>query len=796
MNGLFSKICLIIKRKQIEYFHSPRNLFLKQAGRIMDNEPTKEPTQFTTAYDMKTSQKDAPGFMKYFTKPSCYPNQEDAMKQIAGALEKGEVVLFEGACGTGKTLSALAPALDIAEKQNKKVIIVTNVHQQMVQFIHEARDIKRKTDIKVAVMKGKQSVCPDHLDYEECRAKTENTYELLEKERVYLKAKRELSESNERYKKSGDAREKHLAEEVENDLKRMEPELQKKRERICPYLYEVLQSDAAPFKKWLFDDVRSSEDINEYAEEKGMCGYELLKREMKHADLILCNYHHVLHQEIFLTLLGWLEKLPEDLIIIFDEAHNIENAARSHSSITISERVVDRAINEIEEHANYFPEKLKEDAQKIFHLFAEATRDSYESSLDFGERNRIGTSWIDIQISDPYERFDHLKERFLRKIEDYNKAEGKNLNVQSIQNILIHVSEIGDGIESVYHERYKSGADSVRRKSNIVRSAAFIFAYLLNSENPNYYPILNIRRDIETNEIYGRVELFTCIPRNVTAPLFESLGGLVLMSATFRPFEMAKETLGIERPTLEIAYPSTFPLENRRTFAVSVPPLYQSKRGHVWVRETVEQTLVSAICATKGNTIVYFQSFAEAEKYYSFLSREWLLTEPGIKVLIDQPGISSNAVREEFFKIGESGGRSVLVSYIFGTLSEGIDFRDDRARSVIIVGIGYPALNDRTKAIEAAYDTVFGSGKGWNFVILIPTIRRIRQAMGRVVRSPTDYGVRILLDARFQKSSAPKLGKYSVFKVFPEEESSEFIDVLPIRLADEIENFFEEFSEE
>ncbi|MDV0445427.1 3'-5' exonuclease DinG [Methanimicrococcus sp. At1] len=781
----------------------------------MDNEPTQDSTQdsmqdstqdstrepkFTTAYDMKTAQQNAPGFMKYFTKPSCYPNQEDAMKQIAAALEKGEVVLFEGACGTGKTLSALAPALDVAEKQNKKVIIVTNVHQQMVQFIHEARDIKRKTDIKVAVMKGKQSVCPDHLDYEECRAKTENTYELLEKERIFTKAKRELSESNERYKKSGDPQEKILSSEIENDMKKMEPELQKKRERICPYLYEVLQSDAAPFKKWLFDDVRSSEDINEYADEKGMCGYELLKREMKHADLVICNYHHVLSQEIFLTLLGWLEKLPEDVIVIFDEAHNVENAARSHSSATISERVIDRAVNEIEEHANYFSDKLKEEAQRVFHLFYQAVRDSYDSALGFGERNKIGTNWVDIRISDPYERFDYLKERFLRKIADYNQSnqsnpsESKNLTIQSIQNLLLNVSDIGNEIEMSYHESYKSGTDSVRRKSNIVRAADFIFAYLLNSENPNYYPILNIRRDVETNEIYGRVELFTCIPRNVTAPLFDSLGGLVLMSATFRPFDMAKETLGIERPTLEIAYPITFPPENRRTYAVSVPPLYQSKRSHVWVRETVEQTLVSAICATAGNTIVYFQSFAEAEKYYSFLSQEWMLAESGIKVLLDQPGVSSNAVREEFFNIGESGERSVLISYIFGTLSEGIDFHDDRARSVIIVGIGYPALNDKTKAVEAAYDTVFGQGKGWNFVILIPTIRRIRQAMGRVVRSPTDYGVRILLDARFQKSSAPKLGKYSVNRVFPPEESAEFIDLSPMQLADELENFFEDFN--
>ena len=765
--------------------------FIIVIGKNMDEQT---PPPFETAHALASKEKSLSGFMKYFTKPSCYPNQEDAMRQIAAALEKEDVVLFEGACGTGKTLSALAPALDVADKKNKKVIIVTNVHQQMVQFIHEARDIYRKTDIKAIVLKGKQSVCPDKSDYEECRAKSENTYELLEKERMFQKAKKELSEASMRYKISGNQADNLLRAEIETEIKAMEPELQKKRERICPYLYEVLQSDTAPFKKWLFDDVRSPEEINEYADSKGMCGYELLKREIKHADLIICNYHHVLNPEIFLTLLGWLERLPEDVIVIFDEAHNIENAARSHSSATISERVIDRAINEIEEHGDRFSDNLKEEIQQIFHLFLLSVRDIYESSLGFGARNRIGSQWVDIQISDPYERFDILKDRFLKKIADYNSKENKKLTLQSIQNTLIHVSEIGFEIENLYHERYKSGADSVRRKSNISRSSDFLFAYLLNSENPNYYPILNIRKDSENDEVYGRIELFTCIPRNVTAPLFSSLGGLVLMSATFQPFEMVKETLGIERPCLEIAYPTTFPPENRKTFAVSVPPLFLSKRNHSWVQETVEQALVSAICATAGNTIVYFQSFAEAEKYYSFLSKEWMPAESEIKILFDRAGVSSNAVREEFFKIGESGQRSVLISYIFGTLSEGIDYRNDRARSVIIVGIGYPALNDRTKAIESAYDTVFGLGKGWNFVILIPTIRRIRQAMGRVVRSPTDYGVRILLDARFQKSAAPKLGKYSVYSVFPEEERAEFIDVSPIQLVGELESFFGEQS--
>ena len=59
-------------------------------------------------------------YAKFFPKPSFYPNQKEAMDKIYGALLAGHHVLFEGACGTGKTLSALAPALASGGKKIRK----------------------------------------------------------------------------------------------------------------------------------------------------------------------------------------------------------------------------------------------------------------------------------------------------------------------------------------------------------------------------------------------------------------------------------------------------------------------------------------------------------------------------------------------------------------------------------------------------------------------------------------------------------------------------------------------------
>ncbi|MFP4188940.1 MAG: DEAD/DEAH box helicase, partial [Halobacteriales archaeon] len=101
-------------------------------------------------------------YESYFPKESPYPNQEEAMSRIGDAVDEGRDVVFEGACGTGKTLAALVPALEHAQREDRTVVITTNVHQQMRQFVEEARAIHEEEEIRAVVFKGKSSMC--HID--------------------------------------------------------------------------------------------------------------------------------------------------------------------------------------------------------------------------------------------------------------------------------------------------------------------------------------------------------------------------------------------------------------------------------------------------------------------------------------------------------------------------------------------------------------------------------------------------------------------------------------------------------
>jgi DNA excision repair protein ERCC-2 len=710
-------------------------------------------------------------FLRYFPKRSCYPNQLEAMKTIHKAILEKQIILFEGACGTGKTLSSLAPALHIGKIEKKTVVIATNVHQQMAQFIEEAREIRKLTEIKVVVLKGKMLMCPKpNMDYDTCSAKRENTYKLLEHEKDLGQLKNEVRSVKDKLKRDKDPTLIQVQRDLSTEMDREERLLHDTEKNSCDMLLEMLKRDTDDFREWLFAGVRTPEEVADWALSNNACGYELLKRYMKEADLLICNYHHFLDEDIRTNVLGWLDKGLHDIITIFDEAHNIESAARSHSSITLTEYTLNRALDEIESNADT---SISDDAWTLLRVLLDTIRSTYNILLDkeFGKRERIGKDWYDLRIADPQERTDMFRAKLMVALD---KNGIKKLN-ESIE----HLRSFGLKIDAFNEKQFNEGKSPIKKICNSLNAAIFLSDYVKLSNDKSYYPILNVKR--QNSEISGRLELFTCIPKNVTAPLFNSVHSAVLMSATLAPFETIKAVLGIERETHELSFGITFPKEKRLTIAVSVPALFSKDRDNPRTKEIITKVLNDIIEQTEGNVIIFFPSFYEATQYKNRIQCD-------VPVFLDEVGVSAQPIRDEFFRLGESGKKAVLISYMWGTLTEGVDYKQGRGRTVVIVGVGYPALNDRTRAVESAYDSEFGHG--WEYAIEIPTIRKVRQALGRVVRSPDDYGARVLLDGRYTSGSQKRYGKYSVFKYFPKEESAEIIDVEPERVRYSLMNFF------
>jgi len=708
------------------------------------------------------------GYMRFFPFEEPYDHQQEAMGTIYDALEEGRDVLFEGACGTGKTLASLVPALEHARETGKTVVITTNVHQQMRQFVEDARAITDQERLRAVVFRGKGSMCHIDVDYEECQALRDTTRDLVEVESDIA----ELEQREGELLSDGQAGSSE-AMEARNAVVEELRDLQDEREEIeterstCDHYYRNLTVDTSEFYAWLFDDVRTPDDVYEYAHQQGLCGYELLKEGMDGVDLVVCNYHHLLDPTIREQFFHWIGRDPEDIIAVFDEAHNVESAARDHARRTLTENTLDQAIEELDGE-----EDARTDAAaNVIETFRDALVEAYEDSFGFGEREAVDEHWDDITIAND-DRKDDLTLAFLQ-----------GYTGPGFHEELDRALELGRDLDARYQEAFKQGDLDTRKECQTLQAAGFISDWLDESDDTGQYPVVSVRRDDATDDVYGRAELYTCIPEEVTRDLFEDLHAAVLMSATLRPFDVTENLVGVDDP-VTMAYGAQFPEERRRTYAVDGPALFASERDDPQTQQRIARTLEDIVRFTPGNTLVFCPSYSEAERYHD-------MTAVSATRYLDEPGTQARDLREAF----TDGDNGVLYTSLWGTLGEGVSYDGDDARTVVVVGVPYPHLDDRMDAVQDAYDVAFGDDgddAGWRYAVEIPTVRKTRQALGRVVRSPEDFGARILLDKRYTEAAEMEMHDYAVRGTFPPEERREMVDIGPEKLKFSLLNFYQD----
>ncbi|KAF2310235.1 hypothetical protein GH714_007353 [Hevea brasiliensis] len=101
----------------------------------------------------------------------------------------------------------------------------------------------------------------------------------------------------------------------------------------------------------------------------------------------------------------------------------------------------------------------------------------------------------------------------------------------------------------------------------------------------------------------------------------------------------------------------------------------------------------------------------------------------------------------------EKGGAAFL-AVCRGKVSEGMDFSDDNARVVIVVGIPFPNVHDIQVGLKKNYNDIYKTSKkllSGNEWYCHQAFRALNQAIGRCIRHRFDYGAIILLDERYNK---------------------------------------------
>ena len=94
-------------------------------------------------------------------------------------------------------------------------------------------------------------------------------------------------------------------------------------------------------------------------------------------------------------------------------------------------------------------------------------------------------------------------------------------------------------------------------------------------------------------------------------------------------------------------------------------------------------------------------------------------------------------------------------SVLFATSSfwEGIDAVGDTLRLLIITKLPFTNPDEPVKKARFDYLESLERGQGWKKIVIYDAIQKLKQGIGRLIRSETDRGVVLILDSRFKKYS-------------------------------------------
>ncbi|WP_447045303.1 ATP-dependent DNA helicase [Vreelandella sp. H-I2] len=230
------------------------------------------------------------------------------------------------------------------------------------------------------------------------------------------------------------------------------------------------------------------------------------------------------------------------------------------------------------------------------------------------------------------------------------------------------------------------------------------------------------------------------IPADFLAGRFNAAHAVVLFSATLNPAHYYRDLLGLPTTTAwrEVASPfAARQLEVR---------IHRHISTRFRDRDASIEPLVAAMAQQyqrrPGHYLAFFSSFAYLE---AALAR-FREAHPDVPVFSQTRGMPE-AQRDAFLTRFSPGGRGIGFAVLGGAFAEGIDLPGDRLIGAFIATLGLPPFNAFNEALKARLSARFGQGDDYTYQI--PGMIKVVQAAGRVIRSPEDEGVVVLMDDRF-----------------------------------------------
>ena len=260
-----------------------------------------------------------------------------------------------------------------------------------------------------------------------------------------------------------------------------------------------------------------------------------------------------------------------------------------------------------------------------------------------------------------------------------------------------------------------------------------------------------------------RFKFFVLEPEALFKDALADARAVLMLGGTLSPREAIKERLlkGLTHPVVEFECDHVVPAHHVRTVVVSKGPsghlfqLTHRSRTNWTATDEIGKALVELGNAAPGGIVAFFTSY----DYLDACARRWAST-----------GAMSKMKRPVYFE-GRADGRvafekysmairddpkcgAFLAAVMGGRLSEGINFKDELGRLVVIVGMPFAnALDVETAECLKIVPTAQQRSR----LLVHSCMTVVNQCVGRAVRHKNDYAAVVLLDCRYARESTKVL---------------------------------------
>jgi len=486
---------------------------------------------------------------------------------------------------------------------------------------------------------------------------------------------------------------------------------------------------------WPRLDARAENCIGSKCQQWDRCFITEMRRRGAESDVVIVN-HHLFFADLAVKQAAEHAPdagvLPEAGVVIFDEAHELEDVASSYFGITVSDLRVQDLLRDVErmvqQHKLSSPAlsaaatRVQERAQLFFAALPPGEgRFEFQNRHEFLEEN--GDEFLALQAA--------LAQLALALQGLTNKPDevfrlGRRTEELRVQ--LGFLLEATDPNTVFWIER--------RTASAIGKAAPRPDAHDPSGAGAAARGRIHAARGGRQQHVFLQATPID-VSQILRQTLFEQVDTAVLTSATLAvngTFDYIRERLGIENAR-ELVVASHFDYESQAL--LYIPPDLPDPREPGFA-ERAATRIRQVLEITRGRAFCLFTSHAQMNQVH-----DRLLGELEYAVLL-QGTAPKNALLEQF--------RATPNAVLFATASfwQGVDVQGDQLSCVIIDRLPFAVPNDpitaaRIRAIDEAGGNAFMQYQVPSAVI------SLKQGFGRLIRSLHDRGVLVLLDNRILK---------------------------------------------